>query len=128
AAAGTVPDEEPIADGMARVPEALDDVVPSTGPEPGESGDTPDRRVADSDRREQPRTEQDRRGKEASPKPVAPAEDAPPPGPKKDKILASPAVRQRARDLGIDLSQVRYSGDRIRHSDLDAFLLYSGAA
>jgi 2-oxoisovalerate dehydrogenase E2 component (dihydrolipoyl transacylase) len=41
-------------------------------------------------------------------------------------VLASPAVRARARDLGIDLSQVKTSGDRIRHSDLDAYLLYSG--
>jgi 2-oxoisovalerate dehydrogenase E2 component (dihydrolipoyl transacylase) len=42
------------------------------------------------------------------------------------KILASPAVRRRARDLGIDLTQVRTTGDRIRHSDLDAYLLYNG--
>ena len=44
------------------------------------------------------------------------------------KVLTSPAVRQRARDLGIDLSQVRTAGDRIRHSDLDAYLLYSGGS
>jgi 2-oxoisovalerate dehydrogenase E2 component (dihydrolipoyl transacylase) len=43
------------------------------------------------------------------------------------KALASPAVRQRARDLGIDLAQVKHGGDRIRHADLDAYLLYSGA-
>lgn len=42
------------------------------------------------------------------------------------KILASPAVRARARDLGVDLSQVHAEGDRIRHADLDAFLRYSG--
>ncbi len=42
------------------------------------------------------------------------------------KVLASPAVRQRARDLGIDLAQVKTSGDRIRHADLDAYLLYNG--
>jgi 2-oxoisovalerate dehydrogenase E2 component (dihydrolipoyl transacylase) len=41
-------------------------------------------------------------------------------------ILASPAVRARARDLGIDLAQVKTAGDRIRHSDLDAYLLYNG--
>ncbi|MDP9413270.1 MAG: 2-oxo acid dehydrogenase subunit E2 [Pseudomonadota bacterium] len=41
-------------------------------------------------------------------------------------VLASPAVRQRARDLGIDLGQVKTSGDRIRHADLDAYLLYNG--
>ncbi|MBB5715102.1 dihydrolipoamide acetyltransferase family protein [Sphingomonas aerophila] len=41
-------------------------------------------------------------------------------------ILASPAVRARAKDLGVDLSQVRPAeGDRIRHADLDAFLRYS---
>ncbi len=43
-------------------------------------------------------------------------------------ILASPAVRRRARDLGIELSQVRFAGDRIRHADLDAYLLYSGGS
>jgi 2-oxoisovalerate dehydrogenase E2 component (dihydrolipoyl transacylase) len=41
-------------------------------------------------------------------------------------VLASPAVRARARDLGIDLSQVKTASDRIRHSDLDAYLLYNG--
>ena len=46
----------------------------------------------------------------------------------KQKVLASPAVRQRARDLGIDLGQVKTSGDRIRHSDLDSYLLYNGGA
>jgi 2-oxoisovalerate dehydrogenase E2 component (dihydrolipoyl transacylase) len=46
----------------------------------------------------------------------------------KPHALASPAVRQRARDLGIDLSSVKSSSDRIRHSDLDAYLLYSGGS
>jgi 2-oxoisovalerate dehydrogenase E2 component (dihydrolipoyl transacylase) len=43
-------------------------------------------------------------------------------------VLASPAVRARARDLGIDLGQVRTAGDRIRHADLDAYLLYNGGS
>ena len=43
-------------------------------------------------------------------------------------VLASPAVRARARDLGIDLGQVRTAGDRVRHADLDAFLLYNGGS
>lgn len=42
-------------------------------------------------------------------------------------VLASPAVRQRAKDLGVDLSQVKAEGDRIRHADLDAFLRYGSA-
>jgi 2-oxoisovalerate dehydrogenase E2 component (dihydrolipoyl transacylase) len=44
----------------------------------------------------------------------------------KKSVQASPAVRARARDLGIELTEVRYSGDRIRHADLDAYLLYNG--
>jgi 2-oxoisovalerate dehydrogenase E2 component (dihydrolipoyl transacylase) len=44
------------------------------------------------------------------------------------KVLASPAVRQRASDLGIDLSEVRPSEQgRIRHADLDQFLAYNAA-
>jgi 2-oxoisovalerate dehydrogenase E2 component (dihydrolipoyl transacylase) len=35
-------------------------------------------------------------------------------------------VRQRARDLGIDLAQVRPAADgRLRHADLDSFLAYN---
>src|SRR3954453_20882381 len=67
----------------------------------------------------------------------APKAKAPPPQPKaepevteqatgKGHALASPAVRQRARDLGIDLGEVKTAGDRVRHSDLDAYLLYNG--
>ncbi|MCZ8017467.1 dihydrolipoamide acetyltransferase family protein [Novosphingobium sp.] len=42
------------------------------------------------------------------------------------RILASPAVRARAADLGIDLAQVKPAEDgRIRHADLDAFLAYN---
>ena len=58
-------------------------------------------------------------------------EIAPPPSPLPQaggeaKILASPAVRQRARDLGVDLGEVKTSADRVRHADLDAYLLYHG--
>ena len=45
------------------------------------------------------------------------------------KFLASPAVRARAKDLGIDLAQVKPAEDgRLRHADLDAFLAYSAGA
>ena len=45
------------------------------------------------------------------------------------KVLASPAVRQRASDLAIDLAQVKPAEDgRIRHADLDAFLSYNAAS
>ncbi|MGW8190468.1 dihydrolipoamide acetyltransferase family protein [Sphingomonas hankookensis] len=53
--------------------------------------------------------------------------DGPPPRAGEDKVLASPAVRARAKDLGIDLSTVRHDGPHIRHADLDAFLRYGSA-
>jgi 2-oxoisovalerate dehydrogenase E2 component (dihydrolipoyl transacylase) len=57
------------------------------------------------------------------------SEETPPPASGRgDKALASPAVRQRARDLGIDLGQVKSKDGRIRHADLDAYLLYSGGS
>ena len=44
------------------------------------------------------------------------------------RILASPAVRARAADLGIDLAHVKPSEDgRLRHADLDAYLRYNSA-
>ncbi|MGE0775611.1 MAG: dihydrolipoamide acetyltransferase family protein [Sphingomonadaceae bacterium] len=49
-----------------------------------------------------------------------------PEGEREQKVLASPAVRARAKDLGIDLAQVRPSAEgRIRHADLDAYLSYN---
>ena len=44
-------------------------------------------------------------------------------------VLASPAVRARAVDLGIELAHVKPSEDgRVRHADLDAYLRYSSAS
>jgi len=68
---------------------------------------------------------------EPSPSP-APAEPAPLPDPlpasgEREKILASPAVRARAKDLGIDLGTVKSDGNHIRHADLDAYLRYGSA-
>jgi len=66
------------------------------------------------------------------PTPAAPEPRVEPEVAKKESggahVLASPAVRARARDLGIDLSQVKTTSDRIRHSDLDAYLLYNGGS
>ena len=45
-----------------------------------------------------------------------------------ERPLASSAVRTRARELGVDLADVRpQDGRRIRHADLDAFLSYGTA-
>ncbi len=40
------------------------------------------------------------------------------------KVLASPAVRTRAKDLGVDLAAVKHEGQHVRHADLDAYLRY----
>jgi 2-oxoisovalerate dehydrogenase E2 component (dihydrolipoyl transacylase) len=101
--------EEPMADGMAEVPEPLEDVVPTTDVEADERRSTPERRS------EEVPVEPDRR--EGQWRAQAQA-----------KAQASPAVRQRARDLGIGLDSVKHAGDRVRHADLDAYLLYHGAA
>ena len=64
---------------------------------------------------------------EADPEPV-PKQPVEKSEPKTEaKVLASPAVRKRAKDLGIDLAQVKPAEDgRVRHGDLDQFLAYSG--
>ena len=132
--------EEPIADGMADVPEPLEDVVPTTDVEAEERRETPDRRSG-GDRRSEARGDEDRRSGEWRAERAEPrsgtgggaASSAPEAGELDPglgrgaggKALCSPAVRRRARDLGVDLSQVKYSGDRIRHGDLDAYLLYA---
>jgi 2-oxoisovalerate dehydrogenase E2 component (dihydrolipoyl transacylase) len=41
-----------------------------------------------------------------------------------NSITASPAVRARAKSLGIDLASVKTSGGHVRHADLDAYLNY----
>ena len=64
----------------------------------------------------------------------APAPEAPKPAPSQTqpqtgRVLASPAIRKRARENDVDLSNVRGSGPagRIRHADLDAFIAAGGA-
>lgn len=85
-------------------------------------------------RAEQPAATEPVTAVDAPPTPAAPvtasrptANPAPTPGVRRepgDKPLASPAVRQRARELGIELQFVCGSGPigQIRHEDLDAYL------
>lgn len=64
-----------------------------------------------------------------TPAPSNPHPPTPSPQGGGEKVLASPAVRQRARDLGIDLAQVKPAADgRVRHADLDAFLAYNAGS
>ena len=70
-----------------------------------------------------------------TPTPVAPTpvpETPTPVAPMKavtGRVLASPAVRKRARENDVDLSNIRGSGPagRVRHADLDAFIAAGGA-
>jgi 2-oxoisovalerate dehydrogenase E2 component (dihydrolipoyl transacylase) len=70
----------------------------------------------------------------APPRPPAPEPAARlplgPPRPPGEKPIASPAVRRRARDAGVDLRQVRGTGPagRIGHDDLDLFMRGGPAA
>jgi 2-oxoisovalerate dehydrogenase E2 component (dihydrolipoyl transacylase) len=71
---------------------------------------------------------------DAAPEPVQPiAKPAPTPAQAaapaaQAKVLASPAVRKRASELGVNLGEVRPAEDgRVRHADLDAFLAYNAA-
>lgn len=63
----------------------------------------------------------------ADPEPEPLPAPTPAPQPKAlAKVLATPAVRKRARDLGVDLGQVKPSEEgRVRHGDLDQFLSYN---
>ncbi|HZZ63219.1 MAG TPA: dihydrolipoamide acetyltransferase family protein [Roseiarcus sp.] len=92
-------------------------------PEPAKPPPAPTASVAEEERPEAP-----------SP---APAEPPPPraapiepqrgaPRPAGEKPLASPAVRLRAREAGVDLRFVRGTGpaERITHDDLDAFIAW----
>ena len=106
--------EQPLADGAVEPTKAQEEAIPTTATE----SPLPPEREGKSAKRE---------GEGLS------ESDMPSPGPshsggRGDKALASPAVRQRARDLGIDLSQVKTQGDRVRHADLDAYLLYQGGS
>ena len=65
----------------------------------------------------------------AKPAPRAAPQTLGPPRPEGERPIASPAVRKRALEAGVDIRQVRGSGPagRITHDDLDAFM-QSGSA
>jgi 2-oxoisovalerate dehydrogenase E2 component (dihydrolipoyl transacylase) len=103
-AVGETNAEQPLADGMSEATEAQGEEIPVTATADPQSA--PKAQVSSPTPRPEPETEAANRS----------------------QILASPAVRQRARDLGIDLGQVKSASDRIRHSDLDSYLLYNGGS
>jgi 2-oxoisovalerate dehydrogenase E2 component (dihydrolipoyl transacylase) len=106
--------ERPLGDGAVEPTEAQEDEIPVTAVEPPlpQAG-------GDEERSSE-------RGGPAVAKPSPPP--APPASGRGEHVLASPAVRARARDLGIDLSQVKARDGRIRHADLDSFILHQGGS
>ena len=66
----------------------------------------------------------------SAPRPGSRTASSGPPRPPGEKPIASPAVRRRALEAGVDLRQVRGSGPagRVTHDDLDAFLRGAAAA
>ena len=103
AAPAPAAEEVPIADGAAKPTPAQAEELPTTAVEAP---------AAEAPRAPEPRVEPEVAKKESG----------------GAHVLASPAVRARARDLGIDLSRVKTASDRIRHADLDAYLLYNGGS
>ena len=132
-------DEQPLGDGAVKATEAMAEEIPTSATE-----ETPTARASSGaglspgQAQERPNWEERaaRRGgpvelEKDQPSPPAASGDLPPSrsgGKGEVKALASPAVRQRARDLGIELGEVRTASDRVRHADLDAYLLYHGGS
>src|SRR5688500_11958834 len=104
--------EVPIADGAETPTAAQEDAMPTV--------DVQDKKPVRAERKPEPEVEA-RSTPAAEQRPSTSLRT-------NEKALASPAVRARARDLGIDLAQVKTAGDRVRHSDLDAYPLYNGGA
>ncbi|MBT8426696.1 MAG: 2-oxo acid dehydrogenase subunit E2 [Erythrobacter sp.] len=105
------------------VPEDVAEEAPAPAPAPAPKADVVEERIevetsdaSDAD---------DALAADPEPEPL-PA-PTPAPDPKHQaKVLATPAVRKRAKELGVDLSQVKPSEEgRIRHGDLDQFLSYN---
>jgi len=119
-----MPDSAPTIPAKSRA--ARDEAPPSPGAKPKPIEAAPGPRAAP------PRMEPEReapappRALEPQPQPLRPPLDAPmsAPRPAGEKPLASPAVRLKAREAGVDLRFVRGSGPagRITHDDLDVFL------
>jgi len=139
--AGERTDTVALGDGLVTPTEAQEQAVPSTAsqPKPFASSEVekrstgPEPRVSTSldtngfgDEGQGVSTSLDTSGGGGEGQRVSTSLDTSGGGGAKTQVLASPAVRQRARDLGINLASVKYAGERMRHADLDAYLMYNG--
>ncbi len=101
------------------LPDSLPPAAPKSRPEPPEPAPAPRVKPEPGEPAE---PEPAARSPQAEPAPRAPEPQRGAPRPVGEKPLASPAVRLRAREAGVDLRFVRGSGPagRITHTDLDA--------
>ncbi|MBT0782274.1 dihydrolipoamide acetyltransferase family protein [Paracoccus sp. pheM1] len=88
----------------------------------------PDPEPAEPKAEAPPKSEPEPEAEPPTPKPAAKTLAAAPLRPEGERPIASPAVRARAREAGVDLRLVRGSGPagRIGHEDLDAFIASGG--
>ncbi len=88
----------------------------------------PDPEPAEPKAEAPPKPEPEPEAEPPTPKPAAKTLTAAPLRPEGERPIASPAVRARAREAGVDLRLVRGSGPagRIGHEDLDAFIASGG--
>ena len=110
--------EQPLGDGAVHASAAMEQALPVSGTE----------EVSSNSARPERRAEHVVEGPATQASLNRPSTSLRTNGEGSPKALASPAVRQRARDLGIDLASVRTTSDRVRHADLDAYLLYNGGS
>ena len=113
---GEVPDD------VAEENEAAADAAPAPAPAPKDRDVEKRIEVENPD----PSDADDAMAADPSPPPAPAPTPTPAPAASSVKVLASPAVRKRAKELGVDLGQVKPSEEgRVRHGDLDQFLSYS---
>lgn len=111
-------------EGEAAASEPADEAAPAPAAEPeAEKAPAPAAPPRPAEKPEPEKLPSPKPASAAKPAARAPLVAGAPPRPEGEKPLASPAVRLRAREAGVDLRQVPGSGPagRITHADLDAF-------
>ena len=105
-----------IAVGSALVEFDSEDTLPAAGPVAAAESEVEAASEPEPEPEPEPASEPD---PEPAPTPAAPS----------GRALASPALRRRAREAGIDIAQISGSGPsgRIRNADLDAFIVADGS-
>ncbi|RDD68590.1 dihydrolipoamide acetyltransferase family protein [Paracoccus versutus] len=115
-------------DGPGNVAAEAGAAAPAAGSSRQAETAPPDPEPAEPKAEAPPKPEPEPEAEPPTPKPAAKTLAAAPLRPEGERPIASPAVRARAREAGVDLRLVRGSGPagRIGHEDLDAFIASGG--